>query len=208
MTTTKERVGDVMIATVTTEESAIVDYDDIETRGESDEDAGYAPWEECDGYEHEFEKSRYYSHEGQEDSAGWVSRSERNGGSGCIVIDDETVVKWGCTGPTGCSKQVRAETIARAKAKTIDLLVKWYSDGWYVSLASAHYGDYSEYTGGIWDEPWGDYTEECAEECRAEVADQLENDGYEVINRPEPVKPYNRVDAFRDRIRRNLDCSQ
>ena len=199
--------GDKIVRIVTTEEERVVDYDDIVGRGESDDWHTDAPWEECDGWEHEFHKDGYYTHEGLRDSRGWVNRTTRNGGSGYIEIDDDTVIGWGCTGPSGCSKQVRAERIARAKRDALDQLVKWYSDGWYVSVAIAEYGDYSDCVGGIWDEPWGDYTRELVEERRANVADQMEDDGYEVIGRPTPPKPYNRIDHHRDRIRRNLDMS-
>jgi len=208
MTMTKQRVGDEMVVRTETVEPAIVDWDDIKGRAEPDDCYSGAPWEECDGYEHEFNKIGYYTHDGWEDSRGRVNRSPRDGGSGYITIDDDDVIKWGCTGYPGCSKQVRAETIARAKAKTLDLLVKWYCEGWYESCAIAEYGDYSDSVGGIWDEPWGDYTEELVLECRHNVADQLEKDGYTVENRPAVTNQYDRIKAFKERIKRNLDCSQ
>jgi len=194
-----------MIITTVKEESRYVEWDDIEGRAEQDDWSGDAPWEECDGWDHEFHRVGYYTHEGVRDSRGWVNRTTREGGSGWIEVDDETVVGWGCTGYPGCSKQVRAETIARAKRVATEQLVKWYSDGWYVSCAIAEYGDYLDSVGGIYDEAWGDHAEEMVLECRHNVADQLEDDGYEVSGRPDPPKPYNRIDAFRDRIRRNLN---
>ena len=205
MTKTIERVGDTMIATVVTEESAIVDWDDIVGRGESDDWSHGAPWEDCDGWEHEIERLGWRDHEGRTDSRGYVAYGYHKGS--VITIDDDDIVnRWGCTGPSGCSKQVRAEAIAAAKRKALDQLVTWYNDGWYVSIAIAEYGDYQDCVGGIWDEPWGDYTEKCIEECRHNVADQLEDDGYTVEGRPEVTNHYNPVDRFRERIRYNLNC--
>lgn len=195
---------DVMVKTVVTEEPLTVDYDDIEARVEPDDWNGEAPWEHCDGWEHEFHRDGYYVHEGMHDSRGWVNRSTREGGSGYIEIDDATVIRWGCTGYPGCSKQVRAEAIATAKRNALDQLVKWYCDGWYVWVAVAEYGDYMECVGGIYDDCYGDYAREEAESMRREVAARMEDDGFTVTGQPDPPKPYNRVDAFRDRIRRNL----
>ena len=204
----KQRVADVMIKTVVTEESAVVDYADIEGRGEQDDWAGHAPWEECDGWEHEIDSVESFDGADLDDlreCAGYV-HGRRYENPRIVSIDDDDIVnRWGCTGPSGCSKQVRAETIARVKRKALDTLVGWYNNGWYESCAIAEYGDYTDSVGGIYDEPWGDYTAELVEECRSNVADQLEADGYDVINRPDPPKQYSPVDHFRDRIRRNLN---
>ncbi len=205
MTTELIVQDDKILRVVTTETERVIDFDDIVGRGEQDDCHSGAPWEECDGYEHEFHTIGWRDNDGWEDSRGRVNRPPRDGGSGYITIDDETVIGWGCTGPSGCSKQVRAETIALAKRKALDQLVEWYTNGWYESCAIAEYGDYVDSVGGIWDEPWGDYTEELVLECRNNVADQLEDDGYIVENRPDPPKPYNQVDAMRERIRRNLN---
>lgn len=195
---------DKVVTIETIEHDRVVDFDDIEGHAEPD-DCYESPWSDCDGWEHEFSKDSYYDHEGREDSYARVNRTSRNGGSGYIEIDDDQVVKWGCTGPSGCSKQVRFEAIAAAKRKATIQLVKWYEDGWYNSVACATYGDYSNYLGGIIDDDGcSDYLDECILECRMEVAAQMECDGYEVVGQPSPPNPYNRVDAFKRKIRYNL----
>ena len=196
--------GDKVVTIVETEADRTVDFDDIEGRGESDDWGAQAPWEECDGWEHEFVPERWNEHEGKKDSAGWVRRSARDGGSGCIEIDDETVIGWGHTRRNGESVQVWRERIAVVKRKATEQLVEWYTNGWYISVACATYGDYTDCLGGIYDEPWGDHTTECVRECRLNVADQLEDDGYIVVGRPAPRKPYSAVDHFKRRIRYNL----
>jgi len=187
---------DVMVRTVVTEEPLTVDYNDIETNIDYDEFAGGPPWEDCDGFEHEFNSSGSYK-----DSYKYVNRSYRDGGSGYIEIDDNDVVKWSCIGYSGCSKQVRFEAIARAKRATTEILVKWYEQGWESYIASAEYGDYQDSCGGI---DSYEYAEKVVEECRREVACCMIHDGYIVKNIPESPKPYNRYDAFRDKIKRQL----
>lgn len=206
METTTERfvTDDKVVRVTTTKEPRVVDFDDIEGSVEYDEYFQDAPWDYCDGWEHEFIESRRFDHDGYEDSVGAVCRSYCNESSGFISIDDSTVVGWGCDGYPGCSKQVRAESISRAKRKATEQLVKWYENGWEWYVASAEYGDYADSVSGI---DCTEYAKECAKECRRVVAAEMERDGYIVENKPEPPKPYNAVDSFRDLIHRNLDCS-
>lgn len=189
-------------------DARIVDFDDIEGCVEPDDWSSEPPWEACDGWGHEFHRERWNEREEMHDSYGWVNRSTRDGGSGWIEVTDNEVIGWGCDGYPGCSKQVRFEAIARAKRKATEQLVQWYCNGWYIWLACAKHDDYSDYLGGIWDDDYSsDYVEECILECRRNVAGQMEDDGYIVEGKPRPANPYNRIDSFRDRIRRNLDCS-
>lgn len=193
---------DVMV--ITTEEPLTVDFEDIVGRIEPDDWYNEAPWESCDGWEHEWHGTNHYDHPGAYGSYKYVNRSARYGGCGFIEVDDETVIGWGCTGPTGCSKQVRFESIQRAKRKATEQLVDWYMNGWEVSYVHAEYDEYFASFGGIWDSPWGNYTEECLMGCRIEVAEQMESDGYRILNKPEPSYRYNRIEAFKARIRRQL----
>lgn len=190
----------------TVENDRYVDWNDIKGHIEGDDCNGEAPWENCDGWEHEVENPSNWDHDDRTDSYTYYNRGRFNGGDGYVIVDDSDVIKWGCTGPSGCSKQVRFETIAAAKRKATEQLVKWYEDGWHCYAAIASYGDYSASVGGIYDDVYGYYAHECAEEMRHEVAYQMERDGYIIKGEPTPVK-YSRVDAMRDRIHRNLDCS-
>ncbi len=194
----------IRVKTTVTEEDRIVDFNDIETSVEYDEYWHDAPWDHCDGWEHEFIASRRFDHDGYQDSVGAVRKTYHNDDSGFIGITDDTVVNgWGCIGYSGCSKQVRAESIARAKRQAVIQLVKWYEYGWEYYTAFARYGDFMDNCGGI---DCVDYGQEVADECAHNVADEMEKDDYIIVNRPE-IKPYCRVSALRDKIRRQLDCS-
>jgi hypothetical protein len=198
---------DKVIRVETTEFERTIDFDDIVGSVEYDEHYTEAPWDNCDGWEHEFHHERsdgFYDDPDKRDSHTRVNCSRYNDDTGYIEVTDEQVIEWGCTGYPGCSKQVRFESIARAKRAATIQLVKWYTYGWHWFSAIAEYGRYSDSCSGI-DDPI--YAAEVAEECRREVAAQLENDGYIVENQPAPPKRYNQVDSFKDRIRRNLDCS-
>ena len=191
----------VTVETVVTEDDRVVDYSDIEQRVEYDEWYNETPWESCDGWEHEFVGTGYYDHDDRRNHYSYVNRAARDGGCGFIIVTDESVIEWGCVGPTGCSKQVRFEAIAAAKRKATEQLVKWYENGWEWFTAVAEFEGYMHCVGGI---DCMDYAEEVARECAAEVVDELERDGYIVENQPEPQRPYNAVDAFKRRIHYNL----
>ncbi len=193
----------IRVTTKVTEEDRVVDFDDIETEVSYDEIVHEAPWERCDGWEHEFIEFGYNPHEGYDNAQGTVHRSEYSD-NGFIDVDSGVVENmWGCVGYVGCSKQVRAESIARAKRKATIQLVDWYENGWENYCARAEYGDYQDSCCGI---DCVDYAETVAQECRHNVAYEMEEAGYIIINQPE-VKPYCRVSALRDKIRRQLDCS-
>lgn len=186
------------------EVSEIVDYDDIKIRVEYDDWDQRAPWEDCDGWEHEFRGTGYKDHPRARLGYNYVNRPALQGGCGYIVVEDSDVIRWGCDGYYGCSKQVRAEAIAAAKRKATEQLVKWYEDGWQWYDVCAEWGDYHESMCGI-DCP--DYAQTVGREFADNIADNLEADGYTVINRPKRQNKYNRVEAFKLRIRHNLTGS-
>lgn len=194
----------VTVSTTTTVENRAVNYDDIECSVEIDDFMSEAPWEHCDGWEHEADWLRYPTDE-QRNMQGF-GYSDSNRKYFLLSIDDDTVSKrWGCNGYPGASKQVVKEAIAAVKKQAMAQLVKWYSDGWEWYTACAEFNDkeYVNYLGGIDDD---DYARECAEgDCRSEVVHEMERDGYIVTNQP-PRKEYSAVDSMRDRIRRNLAC--
>lgn len=191
----------------TTARSRYVDYDDIEARVEIDDDHYGTPWDDCDGWEHDFDPQHWSDHEDKENAHNYVRRSARDGGCGFIVIGDDTVRnRWGCDSPySGASKQVAAEYRAHVNRRAVEQLVNWYENGWTWYLAVAEFGEHFDALHGIDSE---EYAAECAEECRENVADELEKAGFIIRNRPAPKPPYSRVDAFRNRIKRQLDCSR
>ena len=174
-------------------------------RVEPDEYFSDAPWDNCCGFEHEVHGLNYYSHPNSSQHYSYVNRSAYEGGCLFIVIDDSTVEGWN-TGPSGCSKQVRFESIARAKRDATERLVKWYENGWTVWTVSATYKDYADYLGGIYDDDSGSYAEDCVLDRRLDVAEPMKSDGYIIENEPDPPNEWSQIDAFRDQIRRNLNC--
>lgn len=182
-----------------------VDWNDIETSVEYDDCYTDAPWESCDGLEHDVQWLRYGADDWQREARGY-GWSDANRQAFLITIDDSIVIdKWGHTRLAGESKQSWLERVAFYKAQTIDQLVKWYSHGWHWYVAQASYGDYRESVGGIDCEK---YAQQMAnDELRAEVATQLEQAGFIVENWPASDRPhYSKLDAARDRIKRQLTC--
>ena len=200
MSTEKTVVGDKIVTTTVTEDDKYVDWDDIKGEAEPDDWSGETPWESCCGYDHETENTCYRDHEDRTESYTYFNRGGCYGDKGYIIVSDADLYE----GPPGCSKQVRFETMERSRRTMTEQLVKWYENGWYVYCAVAKYKDYIGSLGGIYGDSWSDYVKEHVEDCRHEVADEMELDGYIIEDRPE-VKQYNPVDAFKDRIHRNLN---
>lgn len=188
----------------TTEFDRVVDFDDIVGSIKPDDWTGETPWDNYDGWDHEFSDCNAYSHDDAGYARGYVV-GDRNRASGFIEIDDADIVdKWGHTRRDGESKQVWLERVARVKRDALEQLVDWYSNGWSCLLACADHGDYTDSVGGIYDDIDSDYIKEMVLECRLEVASRMESDGYIIQGKPERV-PYNRIDAFKARIRHNLN---
>lgn len=201
----RRRSGDVMIVTKTRRESAIVDFADIlnACKVEQDEDLG-PPWEEHDGWDHDFTKLDNLINAGLSwrkvaMAYGWVSRPDRDGGPGLITVDAE---KAGITTADhfrdvmGMSRQCAAEAAAEVKRNVIEDLVRWYKDGyiWYGVVC-----DFKGHHASLWgiqaenDDPGDPYLDNVKEEMAEEVAGELEKQGYTIVNRPVPEKPLPRA---------------
>lgn len=204
MPATKQRVitADKIVEIETTVIERNIDWNDINGYIEVDEFHNEAPWESCDGWEHEFVSTDNLPFD-VEKARGYVWSNDYSN-RGLIVIDDATVENvWGCGGYPGCSKQVHREAVAAAKRKAIDQLAKWYKYGWTWYTAVAEYDDKMECVGGIDDDS---YAEEVVDEMKDQVAYELEKDGYIVVNRPAPPKRYTPAELFQQRIERNLSA--
>lgn len=197
------RQNETMIAVEST--TATIDFDDIldKTQVVYDEYDSDTPWDRCDGFEHTVERSHRV--EGDAESMRgycWCdSRRER------IVIrlpegEDYGLYKW--HRERGASKQVAREAVAAARRNTLDMLVKWYSDGWEwygVKCDFEVLGE--EYNDSIWgiDDP--DYAEnEVKPDVAYNVAAELEKAGFTIVNRP--VRVYPSREDKKTRIRYNL----
>lgn len=193
----------VTVETIVTESDRVVDYDDIleSVSVEYDDCYNEAPWEHCDGWEHDYNRIGYYDHDGVEDSrgCGW---SDANRERFVITISDDQLEEWGNYDyfhSSGCSKQVARELTAQVKRNTLDRLVKWYSDGWYWYFVG---GDYKGYFGSVGGVDCPDYAEELRYQIADEIADEMEKDGYIIEDRH---NPHHRTkwQQLQDRIDRN-----
>lgn len=193
------RQDDTMIAVETA--PATIDFDEIlaKTQVVYDEGFGDTPWENCDGFDHEVERTHLM--ENAAARRGYCP-SERMQ----VVItlaegDDYGIYDY--QREHGASKQVAREAVAYARRRTLDQLVKWYTDGWEwfgVKCDFEALGD--EYHDSLWGIDDSDYAErDVKPEIADNVAAELEKAGFTVTNRPIRVYP-SRADK-QDRLRRN-----
>ena len=183
----------ITIETIVTERSKFVDYADIRAAVTIEPDEGCeAPWEHCDSWEHSADKLGWWSHEGLRDSAGYAVRGWRDSAV-VITLSDDLDDEYRFYRLNGQSKQVAFERVAQIRRERIEQLVRWYSNGWEVWYVCGEYEGYAGDggMGGIYDDD-GNYAEECARDLADSIADEMEDDGYVVTDRPERSNPDNR----------------
>lgn len=186
------------------ETDRIIQFEDIldAVTVEYDEWFRETPWDNCDGWEHDYERVGYSDHVGIRDSRGY-GWSGANRESFLITISDDQIEEWGNYDyyrARGCSKQVTAELVAQVKRDSLDQLVKWHSDGWNWYTTAGDYEGYVASYGGI-DCP--DHAEEMRYEIAGEIAANMEVDGYIVEGEHNP-HTYDKLAAAKDHFRRNL----
>jgi len=164
-----------------------------------------APWENCDGWEHEFIPQHKLpdnlSTYDAKKAAGWT-------GDGLIVVDPNVVKKqWmGEYSPfSGEHRQVYEEHIAEVRRKAVAQLVKWYKDGYDYWWVYCQFKDETAWMGMIQDDRDGEHLKECRVEMAEEVAYQLEKRGFTVINWPgHPSQREARINQERADIARHM----
>lgn len=206
---TVERFSDTIVETTIEIETrpAVVDYRDIlEACEVVPDDLHGAPWDECDGWEH---TSTRLLDMDDPDSSNYDAHARRGYAiemRSPVIIELE--VDFGDDyrhyRKCGMSKQSASEMVALAKRSRLDTIVKWYENGyeWYGVK-----GEHLDREDSLWGIDGYDYAYDHARHDIAnEIADQLEDDGYAITNRPDPVKLGRQ--AKRDRLKRNLklDC--
>jgi hypothetical protein len=192
----------VTIETTVTERPRVVQYEDIvdAMKVEFDDWNTEAPWEQCDGWEHDARQLGYYDHEDLVNSRGYA-RTDWNEPNMLIEVDDDVIVdQWGCDGYHGASKQVRFELIAQVKRRALDQLVKWYENGWSYYTVGGEYEDQSDHIGGV---DCLDYAEELRYECADNVVNQLESEGFIVEGQNNPHDRAHRQILIECRKQRN-----
>lgn len=197
---TVERFAGTIVETTIEIETrpAVVDYRDILESCEvlPDDDMG-APWDEYCGWDHELERTQ---DDGQEDSRAYVSEKNR-----VVVLDDREfrdLYQW--HRKRGCSRQVSAEMVALTKRQRMDTIVGWRENGYEWHGVACEFMGKRASVWGIDD--YGYAYSDVRHDIAYEVAAELEEDGYTVTHRPDPIKQDRQ--ARREQFKRNLllDC--
>lgn len=187
----------------------VVNYEDIFEAAKLEHDENFnTPWDDDEGYAHEFtpydKLDAYDRLDGKaweaykEGIVGWVRRCEREGGSGLITIDRDTLE--GCFGEynpfSGESRQVFEERFAEKRREMIEQVVEWYRDGWYAYEIRCEFLDEVAYVGGgILERPGygvdddAPYIVEMRHEAASEIVSLLEERGIKVVGGPPQSPP-------------------
>lgn len=184
METITKRVGPVVVRVqVETLESRIDFADILKACKVKPDDYGEAPWEDCDGYTHTLRPADLSRGEAEYARRGIIYHDRRR-----KVIELPKGEDYGLFDyhrARGASRQVAAELVAQERARTIDQLRRWYENGWQCWQVSCDYLGAYDSLSGVYDDE-GDYVEDVKREVAANVAAELETQGFEVFNRPEP----------------------
>lgn len=174
----------VETTTIVKEYPVIIPYSDIIEAAEVyGDEYSEAPWDSCDGLEHEVktESQLGYNVDLQEMRGHfWGDRRE------CVVVvDKEQVEKWGVYAyarASGASKQVAREMEALNLRNTIDQLREWHSNGYSNYVVKIDFMDECESCGGIDDEDFARH--EMVHEIAGEVVAKLEARGFKILGQP------------------------
>lgn len=174
----------------TQQQSAVIQWHSILEKTEVVEDYNdhSAPWDNCDGWAHEFHfdaQTDWDYSASYTDMRGHVYATNHTD-AGVIVVDPKAAYlpTWKYFHDAGASKQVARELAAQALRNCIDQLKEWYQDGWLWHGVRCEYGDAEA---SVWGIDCRDYAErEVVPEIAGEVAHQLEQEGWLIEGQPEP----------------------
>lgn len=185
-----------------------IDFNDILAAVvvDNDNDAD-APWEDCDGWEHEIVRGDKIEHRDElEHSRGRVFWDREY----CVIrVDLDTVKKrWmGAYSPlSGETRQAYEERIAKVRRSAVKQLVDWYAHGWTVLWVHCDFLDAYASVGGVYADDEDDaHVKETKTEIASEVAAELKDRGFEISNAPEKPAPgaWNKL-CMQQRIARNM----
>lgn len=199
------RQDDTMVAVETA--SAIVDFADILEATKVDLDnSGEAPWDNCDGFDHDVRDGRIASKRHLFRMQGYCYCDGRREYIVITLPDNEDYGTFDWQRSKGATRQVAREAVAAERKRTLAQLVDWYSNGWQRFGVRCDFGILGQdFSASIWGIDDDDYARrEIVGEIAGEVADQLEKAGFTVDNRPEPTDYPDREDK-QQRIRYNLN---
>lgn len=188
-------------------ESATVSYDTIReaTNVVVDDNNSDRPWDNCDGWKHEFESTNSYLPLGDYYSYQNYVRASHHTNNGFITtnVRDLGLSTWKYYHHLGASKQVAHELEAQGLQQAISQLKTWYEDGWYWYGVTCEYGDYEAGVWGIDDEEYAN--DSVVDEIASEVAHMMERDGWLVEGEPNNNLKYGwSADDWRIEYKRKL----
>jgi hypothetical protein len=184
-----------MVCVTISTRPAVIDYAEIReaVTVEPDDCMSEAPWDNCDGYEHELRPIN--SPEEGDSEASFHHDGRRQ----IVVVSTDHGI-YDYLRARGCSKQVAREAVASDRRRTIEQLQKWYRDGWEWWQVDCEFMGESDGVGGVDDFDYANGA--CADDIAENVAHALEEKGYTVTNRPDRRAGY--LENRRYHLRQNL----
>lgn len=193
-TTKRTRKGDKVIITTVeqVELDAVVDFTDIVDAVcfDQDDSGHYPPWVEHDGWEHELVPTS----EDYDDAVGYLPQGYY-ATAGCkkgrsyfqpqMIELKEYLGCYDYLHNSGSSKQTAREHEAHVHRESKECLAKWHQEGFVWWEAHVNFQGYRASLGMI-DSLEDGYDKYTANELAEQVADDMEKDGFTIVNRPEP----------------------
>jgi hypothetical protein len=191
----QHRDGDTMVEIIVRSRPAVIDYATIREAVEVDPDEcmSDAPWENCDGFKHELRDVR---DDAELKSEACIYHEHRRQ----IIEQTEDHGIYEYLRARGASRQTAREAVANDRRRTLEILKKWYRDGWEWWYVHCDFMGESASVGGVDDYDYA--TDDCTDEIAGEVAYALEKKGYTVTNRPDRRAGY--LENRRYHLRQNL----
>jgi len=169
-----------------TQRSAVRQWSEIiaACKVELDEFDPRVPWDDCDGWAHEFVTDTTYWPDFDKTQMRAYVRGGCHTDAGVIRVDvkEAYLTGWEHYHDRGASKQVSRELAAQQLRTCIDQLKEWYYDGWcWYGVV----GELDEYEASV----WGCDNEEYARsvvvpEIAGEIAHQMAHDGWLIEGEP------------------------
>lgn len=220
-TTKRTRKGDKVVVTTVeqVELDAVVDFTDIVDAVKFDQDEGgfYPPWIEHDGWEHELVPTSedYNAAEGYLPQGYYATVEHKRGKSYHQPQMIKLQIDFGAyeyAHKRGSSKQVAREHEAHVVREATQRLSDQHRNGHVWWEAHVNFQDYRASLGMIYGLENG-YDKHIARELADEVADDMEKDGFTIVNRPQPklltikkgIHPYSRTkEQWKEAYHENL----
>jgi hypothetical protein len=192
---TYHRIGNEIAKVAITSHSAVIDWQEIldYIKIEPD-DIHETPWDFCDGYNH-----CLLPVDGPDE--GSYKAFRRNGQWVAVEMDYDTdLYNW--YRERGASKGVAYQLTQRSMRRRIKQIMDWHKNGWeWWVVSGKKYNCCCASVGGIDDYDYAETVHKI--DIAHELADQLEELGYEIKDKPDSV--VDNMPAKNDRLEHNLN---